>query len=213
MAKLTTPAFTSGSAVTAITTLAKGATARSTFSLVGKHGGYLTIFIMRTGTTALDVAIDVNVRRLNTTTVVQHSAPIFSASSEKIAAVQGVAAASGNNAGVTSLTLNAAKTFVANSTGYIYIGVVDNTSTPTLAGSEILRQVLATSTTVKLLEWPTEAAHNNTAHVVADQCNLWTCWIDGGESFELNWNYGTATTGDTVVIGAYISTLDSESTA
>ncbi len=208
----TTPTWTSGTAVKAIATLARGAVARNTFSLVGKRGGYLTMFIMRTAANALDVAIDVNVRRLNTQTVPGHSAPVFSASSEKIAAVQGVAAGAGNNAGVASLTLNAAKTFVANSTGYIYISVVDDTTTPTLAGSEILRQAFATSTTVKLLEWPTEAAHNNTAHVVADQCNLWTAWIEGGEFFELNWNYGPATTGDTVVIGAYISTYDSDST-
>lgn len=208
--RVTTPSWTSGTAVIAIQMLAKGAVPlRGTLSLVGKRGGYLTIFIMRSGTTALDVAIDVNVRRLVQTSPQIHSAPVFSASSEKIAAVQGVAAASGNGAGVTSLTLNAAKTFVANSTGYIEIGVIDNTTTPTLA-SEILRQVLATSTTVKLLEYPTESAHNSTAHVVADQCNRWTVWVEGGETFEVNINYGTATTGDSVCVGAYFSSYDAD---
>lgn len=209
MATVFTPTWTDGTAIRAITTLAKGAVSRSTYAMPAKRGGYLTLFIMRTGATALDVSIKVNVRRLSTATPPLHQAPIFSAASEIIAAVSGVAAASGNNAGTASLTINAAKTYVANSTGFIYIAVLDSITVPTLA-SEILRQSIATSTTVKLLEWPMESSHNDITHVVTDQCNLWTVWVDAGESIEVDFDYGLATTGDTVVIGAYINTYDSD---
>lgn len=206
----TTPSWTDGVAVTAIKTLAKGAVNRDTIDLTGKPGMYLTMFIGRTGTTALDVGIAVRVRRQIALSPIMKAtgAPVFSATSDTAAAVSGVCAAAGNNAGVTSLTLNAAKTFVAGSSGDIILAVLDSVSAPTTA-SEFVRQSFATSTTVKLLDAPTISAHNDITHNVADKANMWQCWIEGGCVIEVIFDYGAATTGDTVVIGAYAQRLDS----
>jgi hypothetical protein len=205
-----TPSWTDGVAVTAIATLAKGAVSRSTINLSNIPGMYLTMFIGRTGTTALDVGIAVRVRRTIALSPIMQAAgaPVFAATSDVAAAVSGVCAASGNNAGVTSLTLNAAKTFVAGTSGDIILAVLDSTSVPTTA-SEFVRQAFPTSTTVKLLDAPTISAHNSTAHNVADKANMWQAWIEGGCIVEVIFDYSTATTGDTVVIGAYAQRLDS----
>jgi hypothetical protein len=205
-----TPSWTDGVAVTAIATLAKGAVSRSTINLSNIPGMYLTMFIGRTGTTALDVGIAVRVRRTIALSPIMQvpGAPVFAATSDVAAAVSGVCAAAGNNAGVTSLTLNAAKTFVAGTSGDIILAILDSTSAPTTA-SEFVRQSFATSTTVKLLDAPTISAHNSTAHNVADKANMWQAWIEGGCIVEVIFDYGAATTGDTVVIGAYAQRLDS----
>ena len=207
---VTTPTWATGpTAVIAIQMLALGAVVRGTVNLAGKFGGYITIFVMRSGATALTAGVDVRIRRTHGSgTPYLHGGAVAAFTGGKVTAVSGVAAGSGNNAGVASLTLNAAKTFVAGPNGDIMLGVIDNTTTPTLA-SEILRQVAATSTTVKLLEYPTESAHNNTAHVVSDQPDLYEVWVDGGEIVEVDIDFATSTTGDSVCVGAYIATLNS----
>lgn len=208
MATVTTPSWTSRTAVIAIQMCALGAVKRGTIDLTGKFGGYLSIFVMRSGATALTAGVDVRVRRLHGSGPAMHSAPLVSFSGGKTTAVQGVAAATGNGAGVATLTLNAAKTFVAGPNGDIMLGVIDDTTTPTLA-SEILRQIAATSTTAKLLEAPTESAHNSIAHVVADQPDVYEVWVDGGEVIEVTISFAASTTGDPVCVGAYFASLDS----
>lgn len=208
-----TPSWTDGTTVLAIQALAKGAVARATFDLTGKPGARLGIFIGRTGATALDVGIAVRVRRIMVTPTPDIKWPgvsEFAATSDIAAAVSGVCEDSGNpnNAGVTSLTLDAAKTFVAGTNGEIILFICDNTTTPTTA-SEFVRQSVATSTTVKLLDAPTLSNHNNTAHTVSDKSNQWMPWLEGGSQYEIIVDYGAATTGDTAVIGAYLQTLDS----
>ena len=207
-----TPVWTDGTAVRAITTLARGATSRSTLDLTTKHGARLTLFIGRTGATALDVGIAVRVRRkIATSPIIQvPGASEFSATSDTAASVAGVCENTGspNPVGATSLTLDAAKTFVAGTNGEIILAIIDNTTTPTTA-SEFVRQAFATSTTVKLLDAPLISAHNDTAHVVTDKANMWMPWIEGGCVYEVIFDYGAATTGDSVVIGAYAQTLDS----
>lgn len=206
-----TPTWTKKTAVIAIAMLAKGAVTRGTIDLTNKRGAFITAFVLRSGATAIDVAIQIRARRLHgSATPFLHSGAFFAYTCGKTTAVAGVAAAAGNNAGVASLTLNAAKTFAAGPNGDIMLGVIDDTTTPTLAGIDILRQAFATSTTVKLLEFPTEAAHNNVAHVVTDQAELLTYWIEGGSVVELGIDYGSATTGDSVCVGAYADTYDSD---
>ena len=206
---VTTPTWTSQTAVIGIQMLALGGRVRGTVNLAGKWGGYITIFVMRSGATALTAGVDVRVRRVHGSGApFMHGGALAAFTGGKTTAVSGVAAAAGNNAGVTSLTINAAKTYAAGPNGDIMLGVIDDTTTPTLA-SEILRQVFATSTTVKLLEYPTESAHNSTAHVVADQPDLYEVWVDGGETVEVDIDYATSTTGDSVCVGAYIATQDS----
>ena len=204
-----TPGWTDAVSVVAITTLAKGAVSTTTFAAPSKFGAYLFVFLGRTGTTALDVAIKVRLRRLILATPnIRNLQPEASFDSDIAAAVSGVCAGSGNNAGVTTLTLNAAKTFVAGTNGEIWLAVLDSTSTPTTA-SEWVRQSVATSTTAKLLDAATISAHNSTSHNVADKANVFKCYVEGGATYELVIDYGAATTGDTVVVQAVMQTLDS----
>lgn len=185
--------------------LAKGAVPLvGTVAVTSLKGGYLKVRIFRSGATAIDVAIQVRVRRLTGDSPPKYFDIWYAYTCGKTTAVAGVAAGSGNNAGVTSLTLNAAKTFAAGPNGDIQLGVIDNTTTPTTA-SELLRQAFPTSTTVKVLEFPTQSAHNNTAHVVCDQAEALSIWLDGGESYSLSIDYASATTGDSVYVDAYFN--------
>ena len=128
MTVTTTPSWTAAAqSIIAIQMLARGATPlRGTIDLTGKVGGRVVIGIMRSGATAIDVAQQIRVRNVHGSAAPYiHGAPIAAFTTGRTTAVQGVAAATGNNAGVTSLTLNAAKTFVAGPSGDINIGVDD----------------------------------------------------------------------------------------
>ena len=211
--QVSVPSWTDATSIVAITTLAKGAVSTTAFAVTAKFGAFVYVFIGRTGTTALDQSIHVRIRRLILANpVIRNLVPEASFESNKTASVSGVCAGSGNNAGVTTLTLNAAKTFVAGLNGEIWLAVLDSTSTPTSA-SEWVRQSLATSTTAKLLDAPTISAHNSTSHNVADQADIFRAYIPGGATYELVIDYGQATTGDTVVIQALMQTLDSVAVA
>lgn len=215
----TTPVWTDGTAILAIQLLARGAVARGTIDLSDKHGARIGLFIGRLDTTGITstAPIKVQIRRIFTTPnpdIKMPGAPDFAATSNVTAAVQGVCEDSGNpnNAGVTSLTLDAAKTFAAGQNGEIILFICDNPAAPTTA-SEFVRQAAATSSTVKLLDAPTISAHNNVAHTVADQADNWFPWIEGGCTYEVIFDYGAAADGGSVVIGAYAQTLDSLETA
>jgi hypothetical protein len=211
----TTITPTWASTTTAVLTpqmLAKAAVKSTTFAVTSLKGGYLKIHIFRSGATAIDVAIQVRVRRVTGDSPAKYYDNWYAYTCGKTTAVAGVAAGSGNNAGVATLTLNAAKTFAAGPNGDIQLGVIDDTTTPTTA-SELLRQAFATSTTAKLLEFPTQSAHNSTSHVVCDQAEALSVWLDGGETYELCIDYSNATTGDSVYIDAYLNPYNSDAAA
>ena len=206
-----TSTWTKKTAVIGIAMLALNARTSGQIDLSGKRGALITVFAMRSGATAVATGVQARIRRLHgSATPYLHSATVASFNGGVVTAVSGVAEDSGspNPAGATSLTIDAAKTYAAGSNGDIMLGIIDDTTTPTLA-SEIVRQVSATSTTVKLLEYPLESAHNNVAHVVADQAELWTAWVEGGSRVEVAISYISAT-GDSLCVGAYADTYDSD---
>ena len=190
--------------------LAKGAVLTATIDLRNKPEMWLTGGVGRSGATAIDVAISIMAwRTLQQSPIIEALyAPPLSMLCETAASVSGVCAGSGNNAGVASLTLNAAKTFVAGINGGILLCVIDNTTTPTTL-SEFLWQSFATSTTVKLLKSVTISAHNSTAHNVTDRASGFAVRLDGGCIWRLVIDYGAATTGDAAFVNAQVTTYDS----
>lgn len=191
-------------AVRSPTMLARGSVSRSTVDLTNLVGALLQIGIGRQDATAIDVAPQIRVRRVIAAGNSRRSGPTFAASGETTASVSGVAAGSGNNAGVTTLTLNAAKTFVAGMDGEINLCVIDNTTTPTTA-SEFVRQAFATSTTAKLLDAPTISAHNSTSHTVSDRASIFgPIQLEGGAVYEVIIDYSSATTGSSIYIESHI---------
>lgn len=211
--QVSVPSWTDATSIVAITTLAKGAVSTTTFAVTSKFGAYVFVYLARTGTTALGSAIQVRIRRkILASPNIRNLAPEAAFSSDTAASVSGVCAGSGNNAGVTTLTLNGATTYATGLNGEIWIAILDSTSTPTTA-SEWARVSAQTSTTAKLLDAPTISAHNNTGHTVTDKANVFRAYVAGGCTYELIIDYGAAATGDTAVIQAHMQTLDSVAVA
>jgi hypothetical protein len=208
-----TPSWTDGVTIVSPQMLARGAVLTATINLTGKPGMRALIGVGRSGATAIDVGIGIHVHRTVALSPIVEAvgAPDFTAICDTAASVSGVCAAAGNNAGVASLTLNAAKTFVAGTNGIKLLSVIDNTTTPTTA-SEFLVEEFATSTTVKLLRTATISAHNSTAHVVSDRANMFMAWLEGGCINRIVISYGAATTGDAAFVYAVAQTLNSEVT-
>lgn len=205
MAATITPAFTDNVSVAAITTLARNATARATLDLRTKWGAWVHVLTGRGGTTALSAGIDILARRTQSNGGIITPAAVPQMRTDTTAAQSTTCTASGspNNAGVTSLTVASTTSFAAGD----LILVQDNAS-PTSV-SEWLRVARVTSSTVLLLDTPTQQAHNNTAHTVRNKAEAYAFWLDGGALWEIIIDYGAQSTGDTLTYLILAQTLDS----
>lgn len=206
MATTSTPSY-SESNVIAIATLARNATSRGTLDLRAKFGAWLLMQCGRTGTNALTTGVIALVRRtLNNDGRRVPGAFAHYATGQATAAISTTCAASGNNAGVTSLTVAATTSFVVGD-----ILLVENGSDQT--ASEFVRVARITSSTVFLLDAPTQFAHNSTSHTVRNKADCYAVWLDGGATYEVVFDYGSQAAGDTVVIEATAQVHDSVGTA
>lgn len=200
-----TPVWTDNIAILAMTTLAKGSVSRTTFDWSAKWGGFVFIRIGRGGTTALSSGIAVLLRRLINGVAIEHvGGAIPNVMSKIAAAISTTCAAAGNNAGVTTLTVASSASFAAGDL------ILVSAAAPTAADTEWCRvaDIPAGGTTL-LLDAPTKFAHNNVAHTVRNQADLWTVWLEGGSQYELIIDYGDPAAGDTATIEAWAQTMDS----
>mgnify|MGYP001279709818 CR=1 FL=1 len=207
MAQTVTPTWTDNVTLLARTTLAKSITSNnSTFNWATKWGGFVFIRIGRGGTTALTVGVNVLLRRtINNGAILNVGGATPSLVSQIAAAVSVACSASGNTAGVTTLTANANVTLAAGD-----IIFVDGTGGT--ANSEWCRvAVPVTAGTAIVLDAPTKFNHANTADTIRNKADEWTVWLEGGCTYELVFDYGASTTGENVTIEAFAQTMDSVS--
>lgn len=201
----TTPSWTDNVTLQAITTLARNSVGRVTFDWRTKWGGYVFVMLGRGGTTALSVGIPVLARRtLNNNGLIVPAAPAAFLS-QTAAAVSTTCAASGNNAGVTSLTVASTASFAAGDLIFI-------NGTGGSGNSEWCRVANIFSATIFTLDSPTKLAHNNVSDTVRNKAESWMMWLEGGATYELIVDYGAPTTGDTLTWVAYAQTFDSTTT-
>lgn len=209
--QILTPKWTDGTTITAITTLSRGSMARATYTCTSKYGAYIYVYLARTGTTAITtLALQVRIRRV--VNGVTNLVPEAAFSADTAAAVSAAMAGSGNNAGVTTVTLNASATFASGTNGEIWAAILDSTSSPTAGGSEWVRMSKATdaNNTSKLLDAPTVNAHNSTSHTMLDKANVFRAYVEGGCTYEIIVDYGAAGAGDTYVYQILAQSLDSQ---
>jgi hypothetical protein len=201
-----TPVWTDNITLLGRTTLARGITANtSTFDLRGKWGANVFIRIGRGGTAALSSGVVVNIRRtINGGAILQVGGSLPSLVSQTAAAVSQVCAAAGNNAGVTTLTLNAAQTYAAGD-----IVFIDGSAGS--GNSEWCRVAVPLAAgTALILDAPTKFAHNNILDAVRNKADVFPpIWVEGGAVVELSFDHGADTTGDAVTIEAFAQTMDS----
>lgn len=209
MTTTTTPSWTADADLVAITTVALNAVSRTTFSLNGKLGALIHIWLGRGGTTALTNGVDIRIRRALNNGSWFPAAPLVAFRSQSAACVSTTCTASGtpNNAGVASLTVASTTSFAAGDV----ICIQDNATPTSLTEWAVVARV--TSSTVLLLDHPTINAHNNTAHTVRNKADYFQAWIEGApgatSSHELVIDYGDDTAGEAVTVQARIETFDS----
>lgn len=191
--------------VHAVQTLARNATLRATLDLRARHGAYLLPLIGRQGTTALTNGVDVIVRRTVANDTIAHPGAYAAFLSQAVAAVSTTCAATGNGAGVTTLTVAATTSFAVGD--IILIG--DPALVATLEWARVARII---SGTALLLDAPTKLAHNDTTHAVRNKADAFgPVWCDGGATYEVIFDYGDDAGGEAVTVACYAQLYDSNS--
>jgi len=200
-----TPSWTQNNNTVALATLSRNSVSRTELDLRSKWGAWLHPRIGRGGTNAMTNGINVLVRRLLDQAGGKKHPAVAAAGflSQSAAAVSTTCAASGNNAGVTSLT-------VASTTSFA-VGDLICVQDGSLAATEWCRVARITSSTVLLLDAPTEYAHNDITHTVRNKADAWSLWVDGGAYVEIIFDYGDDAAGDTATIECRSQTLDAYS--
>jgi hypothetical protein len=203
-----TPNFTdTGTNAIAIATLALHANTSALIDLRTKRGAWFYASIGRGGTTARTSGILVSVRAAGNAGVLVHpAAPTWVGDSATATRVTCTASGTPNNAGVTSIT-------TATNTGIVAgdLLFIDDTGNVGIGNSEWARASYITSSTVILLDRPTQYAHNSTNAHLSNHADVFPrIWIDGGTEVEVIFDYGSSSTGDTDVVRCWYSTYDSD---
>ena len=207
MSTITPNGTDSGTAVVAIATLALHSNTSALLDLRTKRGAWIFCSVGRGGTTARTAGMAVLIRRTGNAGVIEHpSAPMFVGDSATATRVTYTASGSPNNAGVTSAT-TATNTGIA--AGDELFG--DDTGNVGLSSSEWLRASFITSSTVILLDRPTQFQHNSTSAHLSNHADVFPpVWVDGLCEAEVIFDYGASSTGDTDVVRAFVQTYDSD---
>ncbi len=204
MASVLTPNWTDNINLVAVTTLARLATpSRITRDLTSKLGAKLYCFVGRGGTAALSAGIDIRVGQTANAGGIIVPNETIPFRGDATAAISTTCAAAGNPAGTSSLVVASSTSFVAGD----LICIQDNAAPTAL--TEWARVSGIPDGTHILLASPIKNAHSNTAHTVRSHADVFSCWLEGGSVWEIIFDYGSQTTGDTITIQAYMATLDS----
>lgn len=213
---LVTPNFTDLVSVLSAQVLARGSTARGTINLGGggtsmKFGAYLFIKMGRGGTTALSAGMDILVRRvLNNDTAAAggvHPAAMP-------ALLSSTAAAAGTTVNVDSAAGQAALN-VASITGFAAGDIICIQD----SGGGVTRlewhRVSKTATGILTLDRNLQFAHTAAqADTVRNKSDVFgPIWVPGGSLYEVIFDYGSQSTGDSATLQCLAQSYDSESVA
>lgn len=198
----TTPSW-SESAVIAATTLARGSTSRGTLDLRSKRGAYLMMAIGRGGTTALTNGIQVLVRRTINNDATIHPAAVVEFSSQTAAAVS-TTVNSDSNSGQAAINVASIGAIVAGDV--VCIEGASNARQEFHRISKVAAGILTSDVNLKTTH---TSAQGDT---VRNKADVWTVWIDGGATYEVVFDYGDDSAGDTASIVATAQVYDSDGT-
>lgn len=208
MSNTVTPSFTDNVAVVAAATLARGSTARGTLDLRAKFGAYLFPRIGRGGTTALTNGIDVLVRRVanNDGADGQHPAGAPAMLSSTAAASSTTCATSDSNSGQPALNVSSITGFAAGD--IICIWDSGNTTFSRLEFHRVSKTATGILTLDRNLHYTHTSAGVDTVRNKADV--FAPIWIPGGSLWEVVFDYGDDSAGDTAVVQCMAQTYDSD---
>lgn len=198
-----TPTTPGVSTVVTAANLARGSVSRTTFDWRTKFGGWLMIRIGRQGTTALTNGINIVVRPTHNNDAVIQPGPVFEALSQTAAAASTTISGSDSNSGQAAVNIASITGFAAGD----YICLVDASYTPSRL--EWCR-VSKTSGSVITVDSNLKNSHTTgQADRVNSKSDCWTVWIQGGAVYEIIFDYGDDSAGESVTIEALAETVDS----
>lgn len=186
--------------------LARASSVRFTQDWSAKYGGYLSLNIGHSGTTALTNGVDVYVRRTFGANTIHTPGAMVSMKNT-------VTAANARTLGTASAASGASGVVIASAAALVPPNVhcLLNATATITAGtytSAMFRRLAKAITTSLDYDTPFDFAVI-AASVIYDQADSWTVWVDGGCTVEIIFDYGDDAAGENVVIAAYAQTLDS----
>lgn len=203
----TTPTWADYVSVVASATLARGSTARGTLDLSAKFGAWLLLRIGRQGTTALTNGVDILVRRIlnNSGTEITHPGSVAGLNSGFTAALSTTCATSDSASGQPVLNVASSTSFVAGDLILIGGGTA----------REEWKRVSKVAAGVLTLDSNLEFTHTTAqADTVRSQA---FCpppvWMPGGSRYEVIFDYGDDTAGESVTVEARAQRYENDSTA
>lgn len=201
-----TPNFTEISLANDITVLARGSTSRGTVDLRTNFGGYASIKIGRGGTAVLSAGVDILIRRvLNNDVAVQGG--VHPAGSPSF--LSSTVAASSTTVNVDSASGQAALN-VASISGFAAGDII------CINDAGLLRtewhRVSKTAAGVLTLDRPLQVTHTSAqADTVRNKADAFApVWLSGGSLWEVIFDYGSQTTGDSITVACWVQRYDSE---
>ncbi len=199
----TTPSWTDYVNVIASATLARGSTTRGTLDLSAKFGAWLLARVGRQGTTALTNGVDILIRMMLNTTVT-HPGPIVPLNSGITAALSTTCATSDSASGQQALNVASTTSFVAGDIILIGGGTA----------REEWKRVSKVAAGVLTLDSNLEFTHT-TAQADTVRSQAFTpppIWMPGGSLYEVIFDYGDDTAGESVTVEARAKRYDSDGT-
>lgn len=206
----TTPSFTDYVSVVSAQVLARGSTARGTIDLTAKFGGFLYASIGRGGTTALTNGVGVEVRRYynDGTNDIPHPNSALSRLSSTTAASSTTCATSNSTAG--SPTLN-----VASITGFAAGDLVCIQDSGGGVTRLEFQKVSKTAAGILTLDGNLVYTHTSAgADTVRNKSDVFApIWLAGGAKYEVIFDYGDDSAGESVTVWGRVQRYDNDTTA
>lgn len=199
------PTWTDNVSVIAAAALALGSTTRGTLDLRTKYGAYLFLRIGRGGTTALTNGVSVLARRLINNDAAGGAHPVDIELLGSYAAASSTTVASDSASGQATLNVASVSGFVAGD----LVCIQDS-------GGGVTRlewhRVAKTATGILTLDRPLQYTHTaGQADTVRNKADVFPPqWINGGALYEIVFDYGDDSAGESVTVQALAQTLDDQ---
>lgn len=200
------PNWSDNVSIIAVTTLARGSTSRGVLDLRTKYGSFIFNKIGRGGTNALSNGVVILVRRVlnNDGATAGAVHPFFTSQTSGTTAASSTTVNSDSNSGQSTLNVTSISGFSAGD----YICIQDS-------GGGVTRlewqRVSKTSAGVLTLDRNLTFTHSSVqADTIRSAADVFApIFVDGGSLYEVIFDYGDDSTGDTVTISSLAQTFDS----
>lgn len=200
-----TPTWTDNVSIVAARNLSRGSTYRATFDWRSKIGGRLLVRMGRQGTTALTNGVNVIVRPTYNNDGTIHPGTVWEALSQTAAAASTTISGSDSNSGQQAVNVASITGFAAGD----LLCIVDASYTPSRLE---FHRVSKTATGVLTVDTNLKTSHTTAqADRVNNKAESWNPFLNGGATYEIVFDYGDDSAGESVTIECLAQTLDSYS--